>query len=486
MKKASPKLKTEIAELLDERWRATPARMAAQLTTGRFRRFEHIQYLDRKLAQAIARGGARIVISMPPRHGKSWLCSTYLPAWFLSLWPDKNVILASYEATFAATWGRSVRNFLQEHQATLGIRLADDSQAADRWNTTKGGGMMTAGLGGPITGKGGHLLIIDDPLKNGEEASSELIREKQIQWFQSTFYTRAEPGASIVVLMTRWHTNDLAGYLLNEHEDDWEEIRLPATAEDDDPLGRAYGEALCPERFNAENLRKIEAAVGPHTWASLYQQRPALIEGNLFKPEHFEFGPMPEAFDYTFIQADTAYNDKQSNDYTVFTAFGVKDGNLYVNDVWRVRIKASEIEEPALAFINRHSSWGFRGCYIEPRGHGVYLNQALPRKGVMIPGESQLKEFYSDRHLNKVERANNAVPHLTNRKIRINENIPFKEDLVAECLSFPRAKHDDFVDTLIDGVKFAFNQKLSSLDVVDQMRAVFEGPFSILRNPSRW
>ncbi len=128
-------LNYQTENLINERWRLTSARMAEHLTRGRFCRFPHIQYVDRKIAEGIGLGGARIVISMPPRHGKSWLTSLYTPAWFLSLWPERNVILASYEATFAATWGRWVRNFLNENEASLGVKLADDSQAADRWNT---------------------------------------------------------------------------------------------------------------------------------------------------------------------------------------------------------------------------------------------------------------------------------------------------------------------------------------------------------------
>lgn len=440
--------------------------MAEHLTRGRFRRFSHIQFLDRKLAQAIAEGGARIVISMPPRHGKSWLTSLYTPAWYLSLWPERNVILSSYEATFAASWGRAVRNFLQEHPSELGVRLADDSQAADRWNTRAGGGMITAGIGGPITGRGGHLILVDDPIKNAEEASSETIRQKHIDWFNSTLYTRCEPGASIVVLMTRWHEMDLAGYLLNEHTDNWEEIRLPAIAEEDDPLGRKVGEALCPERYDEEDLAQFQAAVGPHKWNALYQQRPVALEGNLFKAEMFELAPPPDQFDYTFVMGDTAYTDKQENDYTVFSAFGVRNEELYVIDVLRERIKASDIEIPAANFIKKYEAWAFHGAYIEPKGHGIYLNQMLPRKGVYIPSESQLKEFFSDRRLNKVERANNAVPYLMTRKVRINPAISIKDELIAECLGFPRAKHDDFVDTLIDAVKLTYGRRLSIMDVL--------------------
>jgi len=247
------------AELfLEDLWRTSPARMAERLEQGRFQRFRHIQYLDSRIRDAVTRGSARIVISMPPRHGKSWLSSLYTPAWFLSLWPDRNVLLTSYEAGFAASWGRRVRNFMQEHGNTLKVGLAEDSMASDRWNTLEGGGMITAGIGGPITGRGGHLIIVDDPVKNWEEALSETQRQKAIDWFNSTLYTRAEPNASMIVLMTRWHQRDLAGYLLTEHHDPWQEIRFPAIAEEGDLLEREIGQSLCPKDTTAELLKALD------------------------------------------------------------------------------------------------------------------------------------------------------------------------------------------------------------------------------------
>jgi len=317
------KLNHKAEALVEHRWRLTPARMAEHLTFGRFQRYRHIQLLDRIIAQAIGRGKARIIISMPPRHGKSWLTSFYTPAWFLSLWPDKNIILTSYEANFAATWGRNVRNFLQEHESVLGIKLADDSLASDRWNTIAGGGMITAGVGGPITGRGGHLIIVDDPIKNWEEAASETQRQKTIDWFNSTLYTRAEPGASIVVLMTRWHQRDLVGYLLSEHHDPWQEVRLPATAEENDPLKREIGQSLCPERFNEESLAVIKSAVGSRVWDALYQQRPSLAEGNIFKREWWKtYRVLPEKFDQVIMSCDLAFKDTKNSDYVVLQVWG--------------------------------------------------------------------------------------------------------------------------------------------------------------------
>ena len=450
-------------------WRLHPARMAETITQGEFVRYKHIEKISRLVADGIFEGGARILLSSPPRHGKSFLMSRWVPAWFLAHRPHKHVILASYESAFAAHWGRQVRNILQENPS-LGVEISQDSHAADRWNTIQGGGMFTAGVGGPLTGRGGDLLIVDDYVKNAEEADSPTYQQRAINWWNTTFRTRAEPGASIIVLATRWHENDLIGYLTsdaNENKDEWTVINMPAIADgSEDFVDRSLGEPLCPERFDLNSLEDIKRAVGPRSWSALYQGAPTPAEGGLFNIEMFEFSDIPNEFDYRFITADTAYNDKKENDFTVFSAWGVTKDQLYLIDVFRKQIKASEVETPAAQFIYRFSGYNFRGVYIEPKGHGIYLNQMLPRKGILVPSESQIKEFFSDRKYDKVARANNAVPHLAYRKIKINKNIHDKETLLAEVLTFPRAKWDDFTDTLIDAVKYTYSNKLSLADVL--------------------
>jgi len=462
----------EELEMLEKNmWRMSPARMAVKLTDGEYKRFNYIKVLDDILQKAIVKGGARIVVSLPPRHGKSNLISLHTPTWFLStplsIYPKaKQVILASYEASFAALWGRQVRNQINNHPE-LGITVSDDSSAADRWNLTDGGGMFCTGAGGPITGRGGHLILVDDIVKNYEEASSEIVRRNTIDWFNSTLYTRAEPNASIIVLMTRWHEEDLAGYLLKEHHDNWQEIRLPAFAEDDDPLGRPIGAPLCPERFDTPALKQIQKALGPNMFASLYQQRPSPAEGMMFKAEMFMYGAVQPKMDYTFVTVDTAYSDKQTSDFTCAVAFGVCEKQLYILDVYRQRINAADLEFPLVQFIRKHSQYGFRGAYIEPRGHGLYLNQQLPKLGIVMPSETQRKEFYSDRKSDKVMRANNALPQLSNSRIIINEQIAGKEELLQEVLGFPNAKHDDFTDCVIDGVKYWSQLMMGGISICD-------------------
>jgi len=206
------------------------------------------------------------------------MCSHWTPTWFLDNWPDKRIILASYGATFAQEWGRKVRNTVEAHQAQLSVSLAIDSKSASNWKTPEEGGMMTAGVGGQITGRGFDLGIIDDPYKNWVDAMSPVYRNMVWQWWQSTFRTRAEPGASIIILMTRWHHEDLVSRLLAQDAEgtgeNWRVIEMPALAKEDDHLGRDEGQPLWPERYDEEALEVMKRTFSEEVWLSLYQQTP--------------------------------------------------------------------------------------------------------------------------------------------------------------------------------------------------------------------
>lgn len=217
---------------------------------------------------------------MPPRHGKSTIGSWWFPVWFFDRFPHKRMILSSYGADFAADWGRRVRNTLVQHGDELTARITGDSSAADRWDTTDGGGMITAGVGGSITGRGADVLMVDDPIKNAEEANSPRHREKVWKWWQSTALTRLEPGGAAVVMQTRWHEDDLTGRIIADEGERWETIRLPALAEARDALDRRPGEALWPERYDVDALRSVRQSVGDYVWESLYQQKPPSLTAN--------------------------------------------------------------------------------------------------------------------------------------------------------------------------------------------------------------
>jgi hypothetical protein len=256
--------------------------------------FRHLRLLSDLYMQVASGEIPRLIVTMPPRHGKSELISRFGPAWFLGNYPERKVMLASYEAGFAASWGRKARDVLEEYGPEIfGIRVSDKSAAADFWEIAGHAGVMTtAGVGGGITGKGASLLVIDDPVKNAEEAGSEVIQLKQLEWWISTARTRLEHRAGCILVMTRWHEADLAGQLLareaEEGGEHWELLNLPAYAEGpDDPLGREEGDVLCSELFPKESLERTRTNSAGYWWASLYQQRPMPAEGGIFKRHNF-------------------------------------------------------------------------------------------------------------------------------------------------------------------------------------------------------
>jgi hypothetical protein len=257
------------------------------VSNGEWYAAPHLALISKVLSEIGQGKGLRIIIECPPRHGKSQLCSVWLPTWFLNRWPKRRVILASYEADFAAEWGRAVRDTFSEYK--LGT-MSDDSTSAKKWNTEDGGGMQTAGLDGPITGKGANLLIIDDPVKNAEEARSKIIRDRNWRWWLTTARTRLEPGADVVVIMTRWHEDDLGGRLEKSKAEKFIVIRLPALAETGDIMGRKVGEPLWERRYNKKTLEQTRDVVGAYIWSALYQQSPLPEDGasRLWTLDQFE------------------------------------------------------------------------------------------------------------------------------------------------------------------------------------------------------
>jgi predicted phage terminase large subunit-like protein len=285
---------TEIA-LAEEGWRLSLASYAEVASRGRnggdvrnqnrraWYPYRWLQHVAKIVSLAVMRGGGRVIVNAPPQHGKSQLLSQWLPLWFLDLYPEKRVILTSYADTLAAHWGRKVRDELMANERCW-AKLRPDMTSVSDWETTAGGGMLTAGVGGSITGRSGDLMIVDDPFKNWEEAQSPTIRRKVADWFDSTLYPRQQKDTTIVVVQTRWHEADLTGYLLEEHsEDGWTQVRLPALAGNKDPIGREPGEALCPERFPLEKLLATKRTLPDPKWESLYQQNPSPPGGTIIK-----------------------------------------------------------------------------------------------------------------------------------------------------------------------------------------------------------
>ena len=399
----------------------------------------------------------RLIVSMPPRHGKSELVSRYFPAWYLGTFPDKRIILVSYEADFAATWGRKARDLLEEHGPSLfGIRVSGTSSAANRWDIEgHEGGMVTAGVNGPITGKGADIGIIDDPVKNDQEAMSATYQERAYEWYKSTFRTRIQRDGAIILIMTRWHENDLAGKLLAAQEEEgekWEIVSLPAIAEDDDPLGRELGQPLCPDLFSKDALESIKKAVGSYWWASLYQQRPSPAEGGIFKRNWWQYyRRVPDRFDEIIQSWDMTFKDTKTADYVVGQVWGRKGADKYLLDQVRDRM---DFPATVQAVRNLSAKWPqAKVKLVEDKANGPAVIATLKKEiSGLIPVEPQgSKESRAWAVSAEVEAGNVYLPDPS--------IAPWVHDFVEECAAFPNGANDDQVDAMSQALmrlKFQF------------------------------
>lgn len=310
----------------------------------------HLELLDNALMQVsryVETGGkegiGRLIVAMPPRHGKSMTVSRLYPAWHIGNNPDDRVMLVSYGADLAEKHSRYVRNYVVSRpykEVFPGVLLAKDSKASDAWDVEgHEGGMDALGIGGAATGKGAHILIIDDPHKNRQEAESELKRERAWDAFTDDLYTRLEPGGAVIVMATRWHIDDLSGRLLTRFKERWQTLILPAVNENEEPLW--------PERFPIEVLRDIESTLLPYSWSSEYQQSPVPHEGGLFKYHWFEplIDRCPEIV-HEYRYWDLALSAKSSADATAGVKIGQGiDGHWYITDVAHKRIDWGDLTE---------------------------------------------------------------------------------------------------------------------------------------------
>ena len=397
------------------------------------------------------------MISAPVRHGKSQLVSVWLPAWILENNPTWPVIIASYGAELAEQFGRQVKQIF-EHSPGLWTRLSDDSTAAGRWNTKEGGGLVSCGVGGALIGRGGKVIIVDDPVRNAEEADSEIHRAKAKVWFDSTLKTRAEPGATIIVCHQRWHEDDLYAWL--KESGDYEEICLPALAEDNDILGRKPGEALCPERFTSEYLVKLREqyvkSEGLRWWSALYQQRPSSSEGSEIKRSWWRFyepNEKPNHFEFICASWDAAFKDGENSDYVVGQIWGVYGNKRYLLD--QIRDKLDFVATVA-AIRSLGEKWRPNAVLIEDKANGSAILNVLSKsmgapgaRGVPLSGIIPINPMGS-----KVARVRAVSPQIQAGNVFLPRSEKFSQELVEECAAFPLGKHDDQADCLSQALSY--------------------------------
>ena len=433
-----------------------PSQLMRTVTNNTYYRPRHIQFLEREIIEFLWGPESHLLIMWPPRHGKSEYISRGLTSYYISMMPQKRVILTSYEHGFAASWGRKARDIVSGWGHLFGTQLREDVAAQDMWETTEGGGMLTAGVGGAITGRGGDLLIVDDPHKNAEDALSQTMRNKVWDWWQSTLYTRLEPGGKVIVIQTRWHEDDLIGKLLAENAHPWKVIRLPALAEDNDPLDREPGEPLWPERYGKAELEAIRQRIGTYWWSALYQQSPVPLGETMFRPEWestytFANGiyklnrygteaPVlwPASRCMHFGMMDLAISTKQTADYTVLQSYALTpNADLIKLGTDRRRLQAPDQPAMIRKAIREH---GLSWVGVESTAYQQSLVQYAVAEGLPVKG------IRADR--DKVARAMTASAWQEQGKIYLPTAASWLGDFRAELYAFPNGAHDDQVDPL--------------------------------------
>ncbi|MBD0741923.1 terminase large subunit domain-containing protein [Streptomyces sp. CBMA152] len=319
----------------------SPGAMAAVLTDGREMQAAHLAKIDAAFERVASGQPTRLLLTMPPRHGKSRRAARWGPLWYLRRRPEHRVMIASYSSDLADDHGRWIRDAIQAYGPQLGMSLRAGSSAANRFDLagTEGGAVM-AGVGGGLTGKGAHLAVVDDPIKDAQEASSPTMRKRLWEWWQAVLLTRIEPGGSVILIQTRWDEDDLAGRILADERDRWTVIDLPALAlADDDALGREVGTPLWPHRYDTNALAEIRRSVGERVWWSLYQQQPRPQEGGVWQWSWIANNRISAArfrgvdLARIVVAVDPAGGESTVGDETgIVAAARDRDGHLYVLD----------------------------------------------------------------------------------------------------------------------------------------------------------
>jgi predicted phage terminase large subunit-like protein len=460
--------------------------------------------MDHFLDDVVHERSPRLIIEAPPRHGKSELVSRRFPAYALGRYPDLSFIGTSYASDLASQMNRDVQRVIDSPE--YGVLFPDTRLWGSNIRTVADGSYLrnsdvfeivghagvykSAGVGAGITGRGGRVLLIDDPVKDAAEAHSETVRKGIWEWFSTTLYTRCEPGGGIAVIMTRWHLDDLVGKLrenMKKGGEQWRIVRFPAIAEEDEfdedgTLYRHAGECLHRARFDEAALKRIEVGtadevgVGSRTWAALYQQRPAAAEGNIFKRENWQFIKPPRDLELMshseraayFLQLgiryvvqgwDTALGGKKKNDFTACTTLGVARNRYYIIDVWRGRLQFPDVlKQVELQF----DKWRPTRVVVEGGGSasGKATVQLLTRQ-TRIP----FKEVPTV--MDKVFRADQISPTQEAKLITIIQGGQWPSGFVDQCANFPSIKIDDDVDSWMIAMEDAM--KSSKREITDEL-----------------
>jgi len=439
--------------------RLSPSFFANYVSQGRWRYAKHFGLIEEYLFK-ILRGEERfLIVNLPPRHGKSEFISKYFPAWYLGNFPDKRIILSSYQASLSEGWSRKIRDILKEFGLQIfNLQINPEHRRANSFEFLgHSGGLFAVGTGGAITGKGANIMIIDDPIKNDAEANSITYRDKVFEWFNSTAFTRLEPDGAMIIIMTRWNEDDLAGRLLSSNFAtsgyQWQHINLPAVAIENDVLGRKIGDSLWPERYDIDKLNQIKQSIGSYWFSALYQQEPVPAGSSIFKRlwfQYFDEDDRNYILNYKngqrerisknlckiFSTVDLASSTKETADFTVILTFAQTINNdILILDIIREKFEATE----HLNLI-KYNYQKYRPVLIgiENVQYQSSLLQSALKEGLPI------KSLKADK--DKISRALPMASMVEAGKVYFKRNAQYLEAFEGELLNFPRARNDDQVD----------------------------------------
>ena len=416
-----------------------------------YERAAHLHLLCEHL-EAVERGDIRrLIINMPPRHGKSFCVSDHFPAWYLGRNPRNKIILASHTAQLAFDSSRRNRDHFKDAlwpfpKATL----SPVSQAATKWETSVGGECFAVGVGGAIPGHGAHCLIIDDPIAGIDEADSPVIRDKTWKWYLNDARPRLQPGGSIILMHTRWNEDDMVGRILESKDSkNWTVLSLATVCEDPetDPLHRKLGEYLWPAWFDENELPHPDKGdIDTRGWMAQYQQRPVHEVGNMFHRDWWKRYD-PESLKQlglhaSFTSIDSSFKSGVENDFSVMATWGVFEGRAYLMDLWRGQVQYPELVRAARDVFAKHRV----PLIIEDKASGQSLLQSLSQPDGIHPAIPVIAQPI-ERNQSKVSRAERVTRYVEGKAVFIPDNVPWVGDFIEEHASFPNGKHDDQVDT---------------------------------------
>jgi predicted phage terminase large subunit-like protein len=389
----------------------------------------------------------RLAIFLPPGSAKSTYGSIIFPAWFLQHVRASKIIAASHTTELAERFGRRVRNLVVEHGEILGIKVSGDSSAAGRWSTETDNEYYAAGVDTGIAGFRADLAIIDDPVRSRQDADSQLLRDRHWDWYKSDLLPRMRPGGRIVLIMTRWHEDDLAARILGEPSTRWDVVSIPAEAEENDPLGRKPGEMLWEDDDYGygDVLRTAKLTQPARNWSALYQQHPTPDEGNYFnrnwlKP--YDIAP-PLARMRVYMGSDYA-TTSDGGDWTAHIVVGIDpSGEMFLLDIWREQATSDRWVE---AFCDLVRKW-------KPLYAAEEQGQIKAGVGPFLDARMRARQAYTVREAfptraDKATRARSIQGRMALNKLHVPVHLPWYAAFENEMLSFPAGKHDDQVDAM--------------------------------------